>query len=90
MQGALTVLFENRHDSLGKYPTPMNIAERVRKRLLSVEQALILVDQDRQHIQQLTRQASQQWEGQEGEALRAAVSLHAESRSAQGAGDPDR
>lgn len=67
MQGALTVLFENRHDSLGKYPTPMNIAERVRKQLLSVEQALILVDQDRQHIQQLTRQASQQWEGQEGE-----------------------
>ncbi len=67
MQGALTVLFENRHDSPGNYPTPMNIAERVRKQLLSVEQALFLVDQERHHIQQLSRQARQQWEGPEGE-----------------------
>lgn len=43
MQGSLTVLFENRHDGQGKFPTPQNIAERVRKQGISVEKALALV-----------------------------------------------
>ena len=67
MQGSLTVLFENRHDGEGQYPTPMNIAERVRKQLLCVQKALALVREDREHIRQLARGARQQWQGSEGE-----------------------
>ncbi len=67
MQGSLTVLFENRHDGQGKFPTPQNIAERVRKQLLSVEQALALVLEDHQQIQTLSRDARHRWEGAEGE-----------------------
>ena len=67
MQGALTVLFENRHDGQGKFPTPQNIAERVRKQGLCVEKALALVMEDPQTIHQLSRQARNRWEGVEGD-----------------------
>ena len=67
MQGSLTVLFENRHDGKGKFPTPQNIAERVRKQGISVEKALALVVEDPQTIRQLSRQARNRWEGVEGD-----------------------
>lgn len=67
MQGSMTVLFENRHDGQGKFPTPQNIAERVRKQLLSVDKALELVLADRAQILTLSRDARHRWEGIKGE-----------------------
>lgn len=66
MQGALTVLFENRHDGKGHFPTPMNIAERVRKQLLCVQKALELVQGESERIRELARRARIQWQGSEG------------------------
>ena len=66
MQGALTVLFENRHDGKGRFPTPMNIAERVRKQLLCVQRALELVQEESLQIRELARRARAKWQGSEG------------------------
>ena len=67
MQGSLTVLFENRHDGKGQFPTPENIAERVRKQRISVEAALALVAGDDSRIRHLSRDARFRWRGVEGD-----------------------
>lgn len=67
MQGSLTVLFENRHDGAGTFPTPENIAERVRKQRISVEEALALVARDDSQIRHLSREARFRWRGVEGD-----------------------
>lgn len=63
MQGALTVLFENRHDGEGHFPTPENIAERVRKQGICVNEALELVASQADQVRSLTRAARDSWQG---------------------------
>lgn len=68
MQGSLSLLLENRHDDArGRYETPVNIGERVRKQLLCAQQALALLAEDSDKVRQLSRSARQQPQSQQGQ-----------------------
>ncbi|MGB5855403.1 MAG: M14 family zinc carboxypeptidase [Oceanisphaera sp.] len=62
MQGRVSILVENRLDNKeGRYDTPRNIAERVRKQHLSVLGMLRLIADEADALLSVSRQARQQW-----------------------------
>ncbi|WP_116475791.1 M14 family zinc carboxypeptidase [Zobellella maritima] len=78
MQGRISILVENRLDNKqGRYDSPRNIAERVRKQLISMEQMLGLIADEADRVTRLSRQARQQWNSsaEDGRTLWMAVSF---------------
>ncbi|ATG75576.1 hypothetical protein CGX12_04600 [Zobellella denitrificans] len=68
MQGRISILVENRLDNKdGSYPTPRNIAERVRKQHLSILTMLELVADESEQLVSLSRRARQQWQSGAGD-----------------------
>lgn len=68
MQGRVSILVENRLDNKdGRYPTPRNIAERVRKQHLSILTMLELVADESEQLVSLSRRARQQWQSGTGD-----------------------
>lgn len=78
MQGRISILFENRLDNNeARYDTPYNIAERVRKQYVSIEQMLKLITEESNRVARLSRQARQQWNSktEDGQSLWMEVSF---------------
>lgn len=61
MHGRISILFENRLDNYeAPYDSPQNIAERVRKQYVSIEQTLKLITEESDRVTRLSRQVRQQ------------------------------
>ncbi|AEY00055.1 hypothetical protein GU3_01490 [Oceanimonas sp. GK1] len=64
LQGRVSVLVESRLDNkAGRYPTPRNIAERVRKQHLALLSLLQLAAEDSARLVAVSRQARSGWRG---------------------------
>lgn len=71
MQGRVSILVENRLDNKdGRYDTPRNIAERVRKQHVSMLAMLQLVADETDTLLKVSREARQHWtSGTQGEQM---------------------